>query len=908
MAKEVGMARRLGQNPFERVRRAGQIRSILRAGRQSRNHPTAAHTPGIVCESLEARKLLSSTFSAQEVYLAELVNRARSDPQAEEARLGFSLTDGLTQEELALFGPVEPLALESSLASAARAHSLDMINRAFFDHINPDGVNPTGRAQAAGYSGVAGESIAAGQPGVDQAYESWMFTPENRVNILSLFPSFTDSFHYDQIGPGFATNIPNADNHYTAMFGDPGSGSTARLLGVVYDDTDSNAFYSIGEGAAGIQINVAAQSDPSTIVSTFTTDDAGNYQIVLGTGDWIVTFTDSATGNLVQKQVSTTTVNVKLDTTLDELLPPSGDGGNDGGSGGNDGGSGNGGGDGSGGNNNDHANDGQYDSATRIVLDNQGNGQDTGNIETNTDTDLFYFTTTRSGQLTITLDTTNGSLTGQLTLESDAGLALAIETATQGQNTVNLIWNVPDATQYFVAVGAAGQASTGGYTLTLAIDNGSGDSGNGSDNGSGDSGNGSDNGSGGSGNGSDNGSGDSGSGSDNGSGDSGNGSDNGSGDSGSGGDQNTEGNDPPVDVTSDNSGAFTIVRTDANGNPIVYLQEDDGSWTSVDLIGTVGGPTPEGRFSTFVDPETNTSSIVSATASGLAVYGRDAQGSWSVRNLSTEIGAAPIASKPVTFTTKTGLVYAAGLDAKGGFVAYRQTGKFDAQGRAIWEFDDIAGDDLASQGLSMPDMVGATLVSYVTAWNGLTIAGLDVNGNIQAAWWVPGMDKWSVANLSQSTGAPKYIGTISAYLTPWNGINLAGTDENSDLSVVWWVPSFGGQWKISKLNEIFNGPQLLSSTIASWVTPWGGLNISGLTAQGKVVVYWWAPGLDTWQVTPLSDFITNVDPPVTGVIGHTARTGVISVMGLSQTGDLVRYWWQPGSDWTGENITLETQG
>ena len=437
---------------------------------------------------------------------------------------------------------------------------------------------------------------------------------------------------------------------------------------------------------------------------------------------------------------------------------------------------------------------------------------------------------------------------------------------------LTLNWNVVAGGQYFLVVASVGGASAGAYTIDLAITEpagGDGTGGGGGDGSGGGSGGGTGDGSGG----------------------------------GTGGDQATDDN-PPVDATSDDSGALTIVRTDANARPIVYLQQADGSWASVDLLAEAGGPTPEGRFSTFVDPATGQSAIVSATASGLAVYSRDDAGVWSVRNLSAELAAAPIASKPVTFTTRTGLVYTAGLDADGRLVAYHHTGQADDQGGLAWNFEDISTDHLAAQGLTLPALRGGTLIAYVTGWNALTLAGLDDTGNIFAAWWAPGMEQWTLANLSSITGAPTYTGTISAYLTPWNGINIAGTDANGDLSVVWWVPSFGGEWKLSKLNQILGGPQLGEGTIASWATPWGGLNVSGLTAEGKVVVYWWSPSSGGWQITTLSDYIPGVEPPSRGVIGHTSRTGVISIMGLSEVGDLVRYWWQSGSPWQGENLGL----
>ncbi|HYE02508.1 MAG TPA: hypothetical protein VD963_04660, partial [Phycisphaerales bacterium] len=94
-------------------------------------------------DPLEPRTLMTFSWSADEVYLAELVNRARANPAAEAARLGLDLTLDLTPAELARLVPQEPLALNQYLTLAARAHSLDMAQRDFFDHINPDGLDPT---------------------------------------------------------------------------------------------------------------------------------------------------------------------------------------------------------------------------------------------------------------------------------------------------------------------------------------------------------------------------------------------------------------------------------------------------------------------------------------------------------------------------------------------------------------------------------------------------------------------------------------------------------------------------------------------------------------------------------------------------------------------------------------------
>src|SRR5262249_16086923 len=147
---------------------------------------SASHAAPCLVEALEPRRLMSFSWTPQEVYLSELVNRARADPIAEGNRLGLDLTAGLTTAEAARLVPPEPLALNPFLTTSARAHSLDMAQRDFFDHVNPDGVNPTQRVQAAGYPGTAGENIAAGYNSVDEVHRAWLASVDHRKNVLSL--------------------------------------------------------------------------------------------------------------------------------------------------------------------------------------------------------------------------------------------------------------------------------------------------------------------------------------------------------------------------------------------------------------------------------------------------------------------------------------------------------------------------------------------------------------------------------------------------------------------------------------------------------------------------------------------------------------------------------------------------
>ena len=77
------------------------------------------------------------------------------------------------------------LAWDDGLAALARAHSEDMIKRGFFDHVNPDGLGPDGRADAAGISYyMISENISAGDASPEVIMDGWMNSPGHRGNIL----------------------------------------------------------------------------------------------------------------------------------------------------------------------------------------------------------------------------------------------------------------------------------------------------------------------------------------------------------------------------------------------------------------------------------------------------------------------------------------------------------------------------------------------------------------------------------------------------------------------------------------------------------------------------------------------------------------------------------------------------
>jgi len=83
------------------------------------------------------------------------------------------------------FAPAGPLTFDPALRCAARAHSMDMGERDFFSHTNPDGEGPGVRLSYAGYSGFGwGENIAWGYPTPAAVVAGWMSSDGHCANIM----------------------------------------------------------------------------------------------------------------------------------------------------------------------------------------------------------------------------------------------------------------------------------------------------------------------------------------------------------------------------------------------------------------------------------------------------------------------------------------------------------------------------------------------------------------------------------------------------------------------------------------------------------------------------------------------------------------------------------------------------
>jgi len=115
------------------------------------------------------------------------------------------------------FAAAPPLVMDAVLRCSARLHSLDMFERNFFDHTNPDGKDPFERMDAAGFKGGgAGENIAVGQVSPEQVMRSWMDSDGHCSNVMRA--------NYTMLGVGYHPGAGGrglGSNYWTQNFGAP---------------------------------------------------------------------------------------------------------------------------------------------------------------------------------------------------------------------------------------------------------------------------------------------------------------------------------------------------------------------------------------------------------------------------------------------------------------------------------------------------------------------------------------------------------------------------------------------------------------------------------------------------------------------------------------------------------------
>jgi hypothetical protein len=289
--------------------------------------------------------------TALEQWSLELINRARADGIAEANRLASdsSLNFVFTQFRIDPADIVsqyaasidngffdrfaQPLAFNEILLQAARLHSQDLLTNAFQGHVsssNPPspfqpGFSAGDRANSLGYQTGVAENVFSYSTSVPFAHAGFAvdWGPDS-PDLQGYNPAFagqgmqnpadhrktihTDRYNEIGIGVLLGTNGLVGPEIVTQKFGSSG---VPMITGVVYVDQDNNDFYSPGEGAGGIRVDVSGAAFHA-ITST-----SGGYAIPLpGNGTYQVTFSGAGIATWTTEVIVTNLSNVKVDYVL----------------------------------------------------------------------------------------------------------------------------------------------------------------------------------------------------------------------------------------------------------------------------------------------------------------------------------------------------------------------------------------------------------------------------------------------------------------------------------------------------------------------------------------------------------------------------------------------------------------
>ncbi len=223
---------------------------------------------------------------------------------------------------------------------------------------------------------------------------------------------------------------------------------------------------------------------------------------------------------------------------------------------------------------------------------------------------------------------------------------------------------------------------------------------------------------------------------------------------------------------------------------------------------------------------------------------------------------------------------------------------------------DVFAESWRAQDLTATiDAPGLTgdLTTYQPSWGSLHIAGLDARGHAINYWSAPSLGwEWQHADLTEQFDGPVMAGGLTGYVASWDGLNLAGLNEDGEVIVYWWAPGLDS-WRTLNMTESYDGPNLFGQ-LDAYVTPWGGLNITGLDASGDVTTYWWAPGLDSWNVSNISA-AAGASAMAEGVSAAVSSDGFINLFAIDAGGALTMLRWDLGADqWSATDATVAAGG
>lgn len=287
--------------------------------------------------------------------MLEVLNLARTNP-AEGARWVRDHTDATIRANLQFYGvdldevssqiaaakAQPPLAWDGRLAAAAQQHSEDMAAKGYQSHEQEDEATrtPGKRLDRVGYTDRVSDSENAfayvrptdlgeklDETAVDNAMQAFLIdwgvaNQAHRRKILE--PEKGSEQASADVGLGFA-DVTRADllqrgfgpKVVTQVFARQAN-SSARIVGVVYEDADKDGRFSLREGRGDVEVSIENLATRQT--QSLPTWDTGGYQAEVAPGTYRVS-ARAGRQSLGSRVVDVGSANIKVDFEVGRAIP-----------------------------------------------------------------------------------------------------------------------------------------------------------------------------------------------------------------------------------------------------------------------------------------------------------------------------------------------------------------------------------------------------------------------------------------------------------------------------------------------------------------------------------------------------------------------------------------------------------
>ncbi len=260
----------------------------------------------VTCDFAAAFSQEGRSRTAAELEMAGMINQLRASPLEVIESLSIELTPFMeTDPNLyeVLARSVFPLVPSTSLQSASRAHSRDMLINDFVGHISSDGITVEDRIMASGYVPVkAGEVIQFVE--TDSPYGNEAIEETLRGMVQGEIDHFMETGElillnneFVDMGIGAESGTLEWDGQAlegvmtTVTTGVSEDWKPFYLIGTVYDDENNDGLQSVGEGISGAKIAISSVDEAidSEEFTETATNSAGMFAAPVDMGSYLVT-------------------------------------------------------------------------------------------------------------------------------------------------------------------------------------------------------------------------------------------------------------------------------------------------------------------------------------------------------------------------------------------------------------------------------------------------------------------------------------------------------------------------------------------------------------------------------------------------------------------------------------------